>query len=133
MAPGRADLSHRTEQPVPGEGVPEHVRAELPAAVGVQHAPRHHARASSPRDGLVKGVHGQRGLHAPGHGVPHDPPGVEVLDGAEVELALARGVLGDVGQPELVQSLGGELALDTVIAHGRAGPAPVLAWLGPER
>ena len=96
-------------------------------------APGHHRGAATACYGLLKGVHGQRGLHTAGHGVPHDPPGVHVLDHAEVELALAGGVLGDVCQPEPVRCFCGELTLDVVIVHGRAWPAPVLATPGPER
>ena len=52
---------------------------------------------------------------------------------AQRELALTRRVLRDSGQPQRVWSLGGELASDVVVMHGRAWAAPVLAPLGPER
>lgn len=83
--------------------------------------------------GLFKGVHGQRVRHPVGHGVAHDPSGVHVLDRAEVERALAGGVLGEVCQPEPVRRGRGELALDTVIVHGRVWLAPAFAASGPDR
>ncbi len=55
-------------------------------------------------------------LHSGVDRVPHDASGVGVLDRAEVELALAGVVLGDVGQPQPVRHLGCET---------RAGPGRV--------
>ena len=51
----------------------------------------------------VSGVDGQLGGHPGGDGVADDPVGAGVLDRAQVELALAGGVLGDVGQPQPVR------------------------------
>ena len=51
--------------------------------------------------------------------VADDPVGEHVLDRAEVELALAGVVLGDVGQPQLVRRVGGEVA----VRRGRRAPA----------
>lgn len=47
-------------------------------------------------------------------GPAHDAAGVGVEHGAAVDLALSGGVLGDVGDPELVRPGAGELALDAV-------------------
>jgi hypothetical protein len=41
----------------------------------------------------------EAGLHPRVDGVAHDPVGEDVLDRAEVELALTGAMLGDVGQP----------------------------------
>src|SRR3954447_23610293 len=45
-----------------------------------------------------------------------------VLDRTQVDLPLAGGVLGNVGQPQLVRRGSGEAALDQVVMHGRSGP-----------
>jgi hypothetical protein len=67
------------------------------------------------------------GGHSIGDRVADDPVGEHVFDRAAVELALERGVLGDVGQPDGVRPIGGEVPLDEVVVHGRArrlGAAP---------
>ena len=56
-----------------------------------------------------------------------DPVGEHVLDRAAVDLALTRGVFGDVGEPHLVGSGGGEDPLDVVVVHRRAGRLPAAA------
>lgn len=43
------------------------------------------------------------------------------LDGAEVELALIGAVFGDVGQPQLVGPVCGELTVDEVVVNRWAG------------
>src|SRR5690606_20211594 len=68
----------------------------------------------------------------PIYGVAHDPTREDVLDRAEVELALASRVLRDIGQPEFVDIVSGEVSLDEIIVHWRAGPLAVLASLLPE-
>ena len=68
---------------------------------------------SSPGDRAVQCVHCEAGLHPIRDGVADDPARVGVLDRAEVELALAGGVFGDVGEPQLVRSGRGEVALST--------------------
>lgn len=65
--------------------------------------------------------------------VPHDPVGVQVLDRAQIELALTGGVFGDVGQPQLVGPLGGETASDEVDMHRRAGLAVQSSLPGEHR
>lgn len=52
-----------------------------------------------------------------------------VLDRAETELAFAGGVLGDVGEPQLVRTGGGEVTADQVVVHRRAGLAALAALL----
>src|SRR5699024_4914059 len=66
------------------------------------------------------------------HGVAYDPAGEGVLDRAEVELALISPVLGDVGQPQLVDVIGSEVPLDEVIVDRRSRTFPVLGALLPE-
>lgn len=57
--------------------------------------------------------------HAGVDRVAHDAVGPDVLDRAQVQAGLAGVVLGDVGQPQLVGSLGAELALHQVIMDRR--------------
>jgi hypothetical protein len=76
------------------------------------------------RDGELRG-------HSFVDRVADDPVAEQVLDRAAVELALGRGVLGDVGDPDGVGCVGGEVALDVVVVHRRSGrlaaAAPALA------
>jgi hypothetical protein len=58
---------------------------------------------TAPGDGVVERRHREPGLHPRVDRVAHDPVGVDVLDGTQVELALIGAVLGDVGQPQLVR------------------------------
>ena len=69
------------------------------------------------------------------HGVADDPVGADVFDRAEVELALAGGVLGDVGQPQPFGAVGGEVPLDEVVVHRRAGLAVQAraSWRGTDQ
>ena len=61
------------------------------------------ATVTAAGDGVVQRGDGQPGLHPRVDGVADDPVGEDVLDRAEVELALAGAVLGDVGQPQPVR------------------------------
>ena len=72
---------------------------------------------------MVEGVNGEPRCHPISHRVADDPPAAGDLDRAEVELPLSGGVLGDVGQPQPVDLLGGEGALDKVVVDRRAGLA----------
>ena len=72
----------------------------IPGRSGPRSRRRRPTRAAT---ALSEGVDGEPGLHPVADGVAHDPAGVDVLDRAQVELALAGGVLGDVGQPQLVR------------------------------
>jgi hypothetical protein len=58
------------------------------------------------------------------------PIAARVLDRALVELALLGGVLGDVGQPQLVRRLRAEVAGDEIVVDRRAGPAGLPALVG---
>src|SRR3954451_13552258 len=63
------------------------------------------------------------GAHVIGHAPAHDPAAVEVLDADEVEPALPGSEVGDVGDPDPVGRLGGEGAIDEVLADPNAGDA----------
>lgn len=84
------------------------------------------------RHRVVQGVHRETGFHSVRDRVADDPAGEHVFDGAEVELALVGPVLGDVGQPEFVDVVCGEVALHEVVVDRRSGALPVLAALLPE-
>lgn len=58
---------------------------------------------------------------------------MDVLDRAQVQLALVRAVLGDVSEPEPVGCRCGEVPLDQVVMNGRAGLARQSAFLGEHR
>ena len=51
------------------------------------------------------------------------PVGVDVFDGAEIELAFVGGVLGDVGQPDLVGASCAEEAVYKVVVDRWTGSA----------
>jgi hypothetical protein len=75
--------------------------AKLPASVAVNHRGADWLAAG---DRGPEGGDGELGGHPVTDAVADDPVGEAVLDGAAVELALGRGVLGDVGQPHRVRS-----------------------------
>jgi len=100
----------------------------------MHHTARHVRAGGGPAvDRGGDGVDREPGLHPIRDGVAHDPVGVDVLDRAQIELALGGGVLGDVGQPQLVRLGGGEVPFDPVVVDRRAGPFAVLAAFHPER
>ncbi len=70
---------------------------------------------------VVERGDGEAGLHPSVDGVADDPVREQVLDGAPVELALGDAVLGDVGEPDLVRDLRGEVSTDQVITGWGAG------------
>ena len=74
-------------------------------------------------DGVMQGADSELGGHTGVGRVSHDPVGEDVLHDAAVELSFPRTVLGDVGEPQLVRSLGGEVSLDEVVMDRRSGPA----------
>jgi hypothetical protein len=61
----------------------------------------------------------------------HDLATEEIEHGAAVDLALARGMLGDVGQPERVGTIGGEVALDEVLFGRARSPGSSCAFSDP--
>ena len=72
------------------------------------------------RDGHVEGVHHELGVLDRVDGPANDSPTARVHHAAAEDLALSRPVLGDVREPELVESAAGELALGEVFARGNA-------------
>lgn len=71
-------------------------------------------RVSKRRDGQLSG-------HPRVDRVAHDPVRAHVFDGAEIKLAFVGPVLGDIGHPQLVQNVCGEIAEHKVVVAGRAG------------
>src|SRR5699024_4364994 len=63
------------------------------------------------------------------HRVADDAAGEHVLDRAQIQLSLLGAVLGDVGQPQLVDGVGREFALDQVVVDRRPGTFAVLPAL----
>ena len=61
------------------------------------------------------------GLHAAVDGPADDPVRVHVLDGAEVDLAFTRPMLGDVREPQLVRCRRGEVPAHQVVMGWGAG------------
>jgi hypothetical protein len=84
-------------------------------------------QVSAPSGGVVQRGHGQARLHPRVDGVTDDPVRPSILDRTQVELALGGAVFGDVGQPQVVRALGGEVAFHEVVVHRR----PNLAALAP--
>ncbi|SDP63285.1 hypothetical protein SAMN04487914_1225 [Arthrobacter sp. ok909] len=78
---------------------------------------------------IVEGRDGQGRFHPGIDGVAHDPVGIDVFDGAQVELALIGPVLGDVRQPQLIGRCRGEVPFDVVIVQRRAGFAGQAAFI----
>lgn len=92
-------------------------------------------------DSILESSDGQARLHPGVDRVPDDLVGEHVLDRAEVQLALRGLMLGDVSEPELIRSLGGELMPYSallvgdgakVVMNGGTGLFTVLAPLLPE-
>ena len=100
------------------EGLQEASGAELGPAVGMHDHPGGPASVGHCH---LERVDGDPGLHPRVDRVADDPVGEHVLDRAQVDLALAGAVLGDVGQPQRVGALGAELPVDQVVVDGRAG------------
>ena len=65
-------------------------------------------------DGHVQGVQDQFGAQVGSHGPAHDPPREGIQDHGDVEPAFVGGLLGDVGDPELVRRRWGEGALHQI-------------------
>ena len=63
-------------------------------------------------------VNGQARLHPGVDRVADDLVREHVLDRTQIQFSLTSSVFGDIGQPQLVWSIIGELAFDEVIMHG---------------
>jgi len=73
-----------------------------------------------PGDGRPDGRGNEFGGHRVVQGVADNPVGEPVLDEARIELAGARGMLGDVRQLGLIWPGGGEVPLHQVVVDGRS-------------
>lgn len=111
-----ADASHRADEVEGVECGDELSGPELAASVAVDDAAADRGQATV-GDGVGEGVDGERCLHPVADRVADDPVGADVLDRAEVEPALTGPVLGDVGQPQSVRGVCGEVALDPVVVE----------------
>ena len=60
----------------------------------------------------------------------NDAAGVRVRDDAAVELSFPGGVFGDVGQPQLVRGIPGEVAADEILSGGDVGETSALLASG---
>ena len=77
-------------------------------------------------------VEDELGAHVIGHRPAHDPAREDILNRRQVEPALPGSEIGDVRDPEPVRTVGGERAVDEVLAdadprhadRGAAAPAP---------
>ena len=81
-------------------------------------------------DRVVQRSDRERGLHVGVHRVADDATRERVFDGAEIELALDGGVLGDIGEPQLVGGLGAEGAAHEIVVHRLLGPGPATSLAG---
>lgn len=79
---------------------------------------------------MVQGGDGKGRFHPPVHGVSDDPVRMQVLDRAQVQLALPGVVRCDVREPFPVRGHGAEVPFNEVIVDRRAGlepcPAPAV-------
>jgi len=77
-----------------------------------------HHRASdivACRNGILERTNGETRLHPGVDRVPEDLVPEHVPDRAERELSLHRSVFGDVGEPGLARTVGGELVPDQTV------------------
>ena len=72
-------------------------------------------------DSIIDGCYCELRLHPRGNRVTDDAIRIDVFDCTDVEFPLTGGVLGDIGEPDLVHPRGREIAPDKIIVHGRAG------------
>jgi hypothetical protein len=88
------------------------VESALAAVVRMDNRPRsRRSRLAGHRQSVVD----EGGLAAPVDGPADDSAAIGVEDHAAVDLALPRRVLGDIGEPQDVGPVNGEVALDEVL------------------
>lgn len=87
-------------------------------AIGMQNAP---GGLLTSGNGVVQGRHGEAGLHPRVDVVTDDPPAEDVLDRIEIQLPFPGGVFGDVGEPQAVRAICGEVTADHVVVYRRTG------------
>ena len=99
----------------------ESAGAKLRPAVAVYEATGHNAGPAATGHSIVNCFYSQPRFHARIDGIADDSIAEHVLDRAHVQLALTGVMLGDIGQPQLVDCLSCEATFDEVITHRRAG------------
>src|SRR5699024_12880478 len=123
---------HRPDDAVTAQSPSEFLRSELAAAVAVGHASGH---VTPPGHSHLEGIDSQPGLHPRADRIANDPRRVGVLDRTEVQFALIRMVLRNVGQPQLDRAISSKLVpgppvgIDNraqIVVNGWAGFLPVL-------
>jgi Protein of unknown function (DUF2699). len=125
-----ADSAHRSDHAVTVQSMDETPGTKLRSTVAVNHAS---GDVTAPGDRIIEGIDGQSGLHPGVDRIAHDAVGVHVLDRTEVDLPLARPMLGDVRQPQLVGGGRSEVALHEIVVNGRPGLRALAAALLAER
>ena len=105
VVPGRADSAHRSDHVVTAQSADEFPAAKLRSSIRVDHATGH---VAAPGDGVVQRRDREPGLHPRVDRVAHDPVGVDVLERADVKLALVGPMFRDVADPQLVRAVGSE-------------------------
>src|SRR5699024_2052814 len=113
--------THRSGGPVTPWSRLELPRTKLRAAIRVNDTPGNHSRPATTGHSIINRRHSQARFHPRIDGIADDSVAEHVLDRAHVQLALTGVVFGNVGQPQLVDCLGSEVAFDEVVTHWRAG------------
>ena len=124
VVPGGPDAAHGADHVVATQGENEFPASKLTAPVAMDDAAGDIA-AVGYRVG--QGLGGQPRLHAGVDAVADDAAGELVLDRAQVELAFAGAVFGDIGQPQCIWRWGGEDPADQIVVDRRAGLAVLSA------
>ena len=93
----------------------------------------HRGTWSSKCDGVMQGPDSELARHTGVGGIADDAVGEDVLHDTAVELSLPGAVLGDVGEPQLVRGIGGEVPFDEVVVDRRSGAATQAPFLRVSR
>lgn len=110
-----------------GESAQEFPAPKLRSSVAVDDAAGH---VTAHQGSVLECSDGQARLHPRVDRVSDDPVAEHVLDRANVELALARFVFRDIGQPELVGGVGNELVPGSPVLVGDGATVVVDRWAG---
>ena len=105
---GGGDPAHRSAQAMPAQCLGVGPASKLTTPIAVDHTS---CNVASTADRVLQSSNGEVAGHPWSHRIADDAVAEHVLDRAQVELALTGGMLGDVGQPQLVRSIGSEMAL----------------------
>ena len=102
------------------------VEFALTSPIGVNNG----AHWTSRHNGVTKCSHCERGLHSVIERIANNAIGKQILHRTAVDLALARSVLNDLSQPDLIGPRGGEVTLQQVVVHWGSGALFVGLLLG---